>query len=72
MALQPKDLKLHPRLSLCELDVNDEAMKLDEAEVQFLESHGAGLFEVGMQINEDGCKRGLSETPFGRTTSHSL
>ena len=61
-ASQPKDLKLHPRLTLRELDVNDEA------EMQFVESHGAGLFEVGVQINEDGGKRGLSETPFGSVT----
>ena len=40
-ASQPKDLKLHPRLTLCELDVNNEA------EMQFVESHGAGMFEVG-------------------------
>ena len=55
------DLKLHRRLPLCELDVSDET------EVQFVdsESHGAGRFKVGV-INEDGGKRGLLETPFGR------
>ena len=41
---------MHPRLPLCELDVSTVC---DEAEVQFVESHGAKLFEVGVQINED-------------------
>jgi len=59
-ASQPKDLKLHSRLLLCEPDTSDEA------EVRFVESHGAGLFEVGVRVDEDGGKRGLSETPFGR------
>jgi hypothetical protein len=59
-ASQPKDLKLHARLLLCEPDASDEA------EVQFVESHGAGLFEVGVRVDEDGGKRGLSEMPFGR------
>ncbi|KAH8984989.1 glyoxalase-like domain-containing protein [Lactarius hatsudake] len=56
----PKDLKLHPRLLLCEPDASDEV------EVRFVESHGAGLFEVGVRVDEDGEKRGSSETPFGR------
>jgi hypothetical protein len=53
-----KDLKLHSRLLLCDPDASDEA------EVRFVESHGAGLFEVGVQVDEDGGKRGFSETPF--------
>ena len=56
----PKDLKLHPRLLLCEPDASNEA------ETRFVESHGAGLFEVGVRVDEDGGKRGWSETPFGR------
>ena len=56
----PKDLNLHTQLLLCEPDASDKA------EVRFVESHGAGLFEVGVRVDEDGGKRGLSETPFGR------
>lgn len=56
----PEDLKLHPRLLLCKPDASDEA------EVRFVDSHGAGLFEVGVRVDEDGEKRGSSETPFGR------
>lgn len=55
-----KDLRLHPRLLLCEPDASDEA------ETRFVESHGAGLFEVGVRVDEDGGKQGWSETPFGR------
>ena len=56
-----KDLKLHPRVLLCEPDASDEG------EVLFVESHGAGLYEVGVQVDEDrGGKGGSSETPFGR------
>ena len=54
------DLRLHPRLVLCEPDASNEA------EMRFVESHGAGLFEVGVRVDEDGGKRGSSETPFGR------
>ncbi|KAF8264651.1 peptidase S8/S53 domain-containing protein [Lactarius quietus] len=54
-----KDQKLHLRLLLCEPDVSNEA------EVRFVESHGAGLYELGVRV-EDGGKRGSSETPFGR------
>ena len=46
----PKDLKLHSRLLLCEPDASDEA------DVQFVQSHGAGLFEVGVRVDEDGGK----------------
>ncbi len=60
VTVAPKDLKLHPRLLLCEPDASDEA------EAQFVESYGAGLFEVGVRVDEDGGKRGSSETPFGR------
>jgi hypothetical protein len=56
----PKDLKLHPRVLLCEPDASKED------EVRFVESHGAGLYEVGVQVDEDSGKRGSSETPFGR------
>jgi hypothetical protein len=56
----PKDLKLHPRVLLCEPDASKED------EVRFVESHGAGLYEVGVQVHEDSGKRGSSETPFGR------
>ncbi|KAH9053736.1 glyoxalase-like domain-containing protein [Lactarius vividus] len=56
----PENSKLHPRLLLCAPDASDEA------EVRFVESHGAGLFEVGVRVDEDGEKRGSSETPFGR------
>jgi hypothetical protein len=56
----PKDLRSHSRLLLCEPDVSDEA------EVRFVESHGAGLLEVDVRVDEDGGRRGLSETPFGR------
>ena len=58
--MTPKDLKLHSRLLLCEPDASDEV------EVRFVESHGAGLFEVGVRVDEDGGKRGFSVTPFGR------
>lgn len=60
VAVTPKDLGLHPRLLLCEPDGSDEA------EAQFVESHGAGLFEIGVRVDEDSGKRGSSETPFGR------
>ena len=32
----------------------------------FVQTHGAGLFEVGVRIYESGGKRGWSDTPFGR------
>jgi hypothetical protein len=60
--ITPKDLKLHSRLLLCDPDASDEA------EVRFVESHGAGLFEVGVRVDEDGGKRGFSETPFRRVS----
>jgi hypothetical protein len=52
--------KWHPRLVLCEPDMSDEA------QVQFVRTHGAGLFELGVHVDEGGKKRGSSETPFGR------
>ena len=49
-----------PRLVLRELDVEDEA------ELTFVQARGAGLFEVWMRVDESGCKRGWSDTPYGR------
>ncbi|KAI9453911.1 glyoxalase-like domain-containing protein [Lactarius psammicola] len=60
VTVAPKDLRLHPRLLLCLPDASDGA------EVRFVESHGAGLFEVGVRVDEDSERRGSSETPFGR------
>ena len=52
---QPRELDLsidsptppnwHPRLVLCEQDVEDEDE--DEAEMRFVQSRGPGLFKVG-------------------------
>ena len=50
----------HPQLVLCEPDVDNEA------ELRFVQTHGAGLFEVGVRVDESGGKRGWSDTPFGR------
>ena len=50
----------HPQLVLCEPDIGDEQ------ELRFVQTHGAGLFEVGIRIYESGGKRGWSDTPFGR------
>ena len=44
--------KWHPRLVLCEPDVENEA------ESRFVQSHGAGLFEVGVRVDESAGKRG--------------
>ncbi|KAH9982962.1 hypothetical protein BGW80DRAFT_1247656 [Lactifluus volemus] len=44
--------KWHPRLVLCEPDMSDEA------QVQFVRTHGAGLFELGVHVDEGGKKRG--------------
>ena len=52
--------KWHPRLVLCEPDMNDEG------QARFVRTHGAGLFELGVRIAESGGKQGSSETPFGR------
>jgi len=52
--------KWHPQLVLCEPDTEDEA------ELRFVHSHGAGLFEVGVRVDDSGGKRGWSDTPFGR------
>ena len=48
-----------PQLLLCEPDI-------EEAELRSVQSHGAGLFEVGVRIYKSGGKRGWSDTPFGR------
>jgi len=52
--------KRHPHLVLCEPDIEDEA------ELRFVHTHGAGLFEVGVRVDGSGGKRGWSDTPFGR------
>lgn len=52
--------KRHPQLVLCEPDAEDEA------ELRFVQTHGAGLFEVGVRVDESGGKRGWSDTPYGR------
>ena len=52
--------KWHPQLVLCEPDVDDEA------ELRFVQTHGAGLFELGVRVDEGGGKQGWSDTPFGR------
>jgi hypothetical protein len=52
--------KWRPQLVLREPDIGDEA------ELRFVETHGAGLFEVGVRVDESGGKRGWSDTPFGR------
>jgi len=52
--------KRHPHLILCVPDVDDEA------ELRFVQTHGAGLFEIGVRIDESGGKQGWSDTPFGR------
>lgn len=45
-----------PRLVLC------ESYFEDEAELRFVESHGAGLFEVGVRVDGSGGKQGSSDT----------
>ena len=50
----------HPQLVLCEPDVDDED------ELHFVQTHGAGLFEIGVRVDETRGKRGWSDTPFGR------
>jgi len=50
----------HLQLVLREPDIGDEA------ELRFVETHGAGLYEVGVRVDESGGKRGWSDTPFGR------
>ena len=52
--------KRHPHLVLCEPDIEDEA------ELRFVQMHGAGLFEVGVRVDESEGKRGWSDTPYGR------
>jgi hypothetical protein len=58
--------KWHPRLVLRKPDIRDEA------ELNLVQSHGAGLFEVGVRIDEIGGKRGWSDTPFGRVAWMSI
>ena len=50
----------HPQLVLCEPDTEDEA------ELRFVQTHGAGLFEIGVRVDESRGKRGWSDTPYGR------
>jgi len=52
--------KWHPQLLLCEPDVDDED------ELRFVQTHGAGLFEIGVRVDERSGKRRWSDTPFGR------
>jgi hypothetical protein len=52
--------KWHPQLLLCEPDVEDED------ELRFVQTHGAGLFEIGVLVDGSRGKRGWSDTPFGR------
>ena len=52
--------KWHPQLLLCEPDVDDED------ELRFVQTHGAGLFEIGVRVDERCGKRRWSDTPFGR------
>jgi hypothetical protein len=52
--------KWHPQLILCEPDVEDED------ELRFAQTHGAGLFEIGVRVDESRGRRGWSDTPFGR------
>ena len=47
--------KWHPQLVLRESDIEDKA-KL---------SHGAGLFEDGVRVDESGGKQGSLDTPYG-------
>ena len=51
--------KWHPRLVLHEPDIQDEA------ELRFVRTLGAGLFEVGEHFDEGGEKRGWLDTPYG-------
>jgi hypothetical protein len=39
------------QLALCEPDIEDEA------ELRFVDTHGAGLFEVGVRVDDGGGKR---------------
>jgi len=38
----------------------------DKAGSRFVRTHGAGLYEVGVRVDESGGKRGWSDTPHGR------
>ena len=49
----------HPRLMLRELDTEDEA------ESRFVQTHGAGLYDVGVCVDKSESKRGWSDTPYG-------
>jgi hypothetical protein len=50
----------HPRLMLREPDIEDEA------ELRFVQTHGAGLYEVGVRVDGSGGTHGWSDTPHGR------
>jgi hypothetical protein len=50
----------YTQLLLCKLDVDDED------ELRFVQTHGAGLFEIGVRVDERCGKRRWSDTPFGR------
>jgi hypothetical protein len=41
----------HPQLVLCEPKIEDEA------ELRFAQTHGVGLFEVGVRVDKSGGKR---------------
>ena len=56
----------HPRLVLREPDIKDEA------QLSFVQTHGAGLYEVGVCVDESGDKRGWSDTPYGRVAWISI
>ena len=50
----------YTQLLLCKLDVDDED------ELRFVQTHGAGLFEIGVRVDKRCGKRRWSDTPFGR------
>ena len=49
----------HPRLLQRGSDIEDEA------ELRFVESHGVGLVEVGVRVDESEASRGSLDTPYG-------
>ncbi|KAI0061996.1 hypothetical protein BV25DRAFT_1825858, partial [Artomyces pyxidatus] len=57
-AVPSSDAVWHPRLILREPDANDEA------EAKFIETHGAGLFEVGVRVERG--EKAKVDTPYGR------
>jgi hypothetical protein len=52
--------KWQPQLVLCDPDVENEA------ELRFLQTHGAGLSQVSGCVDESGAKRRWSDTTFRR------